>query len=150
MLNNKWKITCFSTAFESCLQIHIDINAARQRFKDSTLNTRDIDFSDSIAKRRGKSYGSTQYVLEVVGKEFSEPETPEQKYNRLACEIDELAQELKDETIKPTLTVNETSLADLTDELKSVKVLKLSGVAAQPGKKEEAALNVDKSSNAKA
>ncbi|CAJ0598773.1 unnamed protein product [Cylicocyclus nassatus] len=129
--------------------IHIDINAARKRFKDSTLNTRNIDFSDSIARRRGKSYGSTQYVLEVVGKEFAEPETAEQKYNRLACEIDELAQQLKDETVKPTLTVNETSLADLTDELKSVKVSKSSGAAVQPTGKEGAAPNVDKSSNAK-
>ncbi|VDK79331.1 unnamed protein product, partial [Cylicostephanus goldi] len=82
--------------------------------------------------------------MEVL--KFDEPETPEQKYNRLACEIDELAQQLKDETVKPTLTVNETSLADLTDELKSVKVSKSSGAAVQPSGKEGTAPNIDKSS----
>ncbi|KHJ87266.1 hypothetical protein OESDEN_12964 [Oesophagostomum dentatum] len=138
-----------STDQENVELIHIDINAARQRFKDSTLNTRDVDFSDSIAKRRGKSYGSSHYVLEVVGKEFSEPETTEQKFNRLACEIDELAQQLKDDSVKPTLTVNESSLADLADELKAVKVYKSSGAAVRSSGKEGFAANVDNSSNAK-
>ncbi|EYC17850.1 hypothetical protein Y032_0029g1910 [Ancylostoma ceylanicum] len=172
--------------------IHIDIDAARNRFKDRTLNTRDVDFSDSIAKRHGKSYGSSQYVLEIVGKvspntawrsqdaapglvsecrvisvrdthdstcasrkeplfdtEYAEPETAEQKFNRISCEIDELAQQLKDESVKPTLIVNESSLADLADELKAVKVSKSSGSGLLPSGKETFTPNVDKSANAK-
>ncbi|KAL6727331.1 hypothetical protein Aduo_009219 [Ancylostoma duodenale] len=129
--------------------IHIDIDAARNRFKDRTLNTRDVDFSDSIAKRHGKSYGSSQYVLEIVGKAYAEPETAEQRFNRISCEIDELAQQLKDESVKPTLTVNESSLADLADELKAVKVSKSSGSGLLPSGKETFTPNVDKSANAK-
>ncbi|RCN36183.1 hypothetical protein ANCCAN_17942 [Ancylostoma caninum] len=129
--------------------IHIDIDAARNRFKDRTLNTRDVDFSDSIAKRHGKSYGSSQYVLEIVGKEYGEPETAEQRFNRISCEIDELAQQLKDESVKPTLIVNESSLADLADELKAVKVSKSSGSGLPPSGKETFTPNVDKSANAK-
>ncbi|KAK5973105.1 hypothetical protein GCK32_019784, partial [Trichostrongylus colubriformis] len=59
------KSTVDSAENENIELIHLDIDAARKRFKDRTLNTRNIDFSDSIAKRRGKSYGSSVYVLEV-------------------------------------------------------------------------------------
>ncbi|KAK6743891.1 hypothetical protein RB195_010907 [Necator americanus] len=129
--------------------IHIDIDAARRRFKDRTLNTVGVDFSDSIAKRRGKSYGSSQYVLEIVGKEFSEPETAEQKFNRLVYEVEDLIQQLKDESVKPTLTVNESSVTDLADELKAVKVSKSSGNAVQSSNKEPFVPNADRSANAK-
>ncbi|XGW15727.1 hypothetical protein V3C99_001294 [Haemonchus contortus] len=121
------KSTIDSTDNENIELIHLDIDAARKRFKDRTLNTRNIDFSDSIAKRRGKSYGSSMYVLEVVGKDYGEPETTDQKYNRIAIEIDELAQQLQEDSAKSNSTVNESSIAALADELKAVKVSKVSG-----------------------
>ncbi|KAK6029998.1 hypothetical protein OSTOST_03881 [Ostertagia ostertagi] len=147
--------------------IHLDIDAARKRFKDRTLNTRNIDFSDSIAKRRGKSYGSSMYVLEVVGKDYSEPETTEQKFNRIACEIDELAQQLQvshvlnsvlfyalkilhvqEDSAKTTPMVNESSLAALAEELKGVKVSKVSG-GAPVSKEKETPAKSDKSADGK-
>lgn len=129
--------------------IHIDVDAARKRFKDHTLNTRDIDFSDSIAKKRGKSYGSSMYVLEVVGKEYDEPETIEQKYNRLSCEIDELAKQLQENTVKPTLLVNDSSVAELADELKAVKVSKSSGNLPKNKDKKTPSINADTSESGK-
>ncbi|VDL87027.1 unnamed protein product, partial [Nippostrongylus brasiliensis] len=50
--------------------------------------------------------------------DYGEPETAEQKYNRLASEIDELAKQLQDENIEPSTGVNESSIAALADELK--------------------------------
>ncbi|WKX99406.1 hypothetical protein Q1695_014356 [Nippostrongylus brasiliensis] len=129
--------------------IHLDIDAAKRHFKDRVLNTRDVDFSDSIAKRRGKSYGSSMYVLEVVGKDYAEPETPEQKYNRLASEIDELAKQLQDENIEPSTGVNESSIAALADELKAVKVSKATGVAPRSEAKDSKSVAVDSSANNK-
>ncbi|KAK6047319.1 hypothetical protein COOONC_15176, partial [Cooperia oncophora] len=128
--------------------IHLDIDAARKRFKDRTLNTRNIDFSDSIAKRRGKSYGSSMYVLEIVGKDYSEPETADQKFNRIACEIDELSQQLQEDSTKSTPLVNESSLAALADELKAVKVSKVSG-SAPTSKDKGAPIKTDKSADGK-
>lgn len=129
--------------------IHLDIDAARKRFKDRTLNTREIDFSDSIAKRRGKSYGSSMYVLEIVGKEYNEPESAEQKYNRIACEIDELARQLQDDSPKDASVVNEASVAALAGELKAVKVSKSSGGLPLPKKNNAPSAAVDTSANGK-
>ncbi|KJH47467.1 Dynamitin [Dictyocaulus viviparus] len=127
--------------------IHIDIDAAKRRFKDRTINARDVDFSDSIAKKRGKSYGSSMYVLEIVGKDYEEPETVEQKYNRLSYEIADLAKQLQ--AIKPSLIVNESTVAELADELKAVKVLKSTGNILQHKEKSDVSLRADTSSNAK-
>ncbi|PIO53451.1 hypothetical protein TELCIR_25214, partial [Teladorsagia circumcincta] len=102
--------------------IHLDIDAARKRFKDRTLNTRNID--------------------------YSEPETTEQKFNRIACEIDELAQQLQEDSDKTTPMVNESSLAALAEELKAVKVSKVSGGAPVPKEKEVPA-KTDRSADGK-
>ncbi len=53
------------------------------------------DFSDSLVKRRRKGYGGGAYVLELIGTDFGQPETPEQKFNRLHLEINELSEQLQ-------------------------------------------------------
>ncbi|CAJ0594841.1 unnamed protein product [Cylicocyclus nassatus] len=92
------------------------------QFPSSTsraLNTRlgrNRTISES-AVIHGKHAATTPLVFEqelsISGKQLPSQEVPQ----------------AKDETVKPTLIVNETSLADLTDELKSVRVSKSSGAA---------------------
>ncbi|CAJ0606037.1 unnamed protein product [Cylicocyclus nassatus] len=94
----------------------------RMQFPSSTsraLNTRlgrNRTISES-AVIHGKHAATTPLVFEqelsISGKQLPSQEVPQ----------------AKDETVKPTLIVNETSLADLTDELKSVRVSKSSGAA---------------------
>ncbi|KAK5984966.1 putative dynactin subunit 2, partial [Trichostrongylus colubriformis] len=142
------KSTVDSADNENIELIHLDIDAARKRFKDRTLNTRNIDFSDSIAKRRGKSYGSSVYVLEVVGRDYGEPETTDQKYNRIACEIDELAKQIQEQSAESAPMVNESSITALADELKAVKVSKASG-GVPPSNEKDATSKTEKSADGK-
>lgn len=53
------------------------------------------DFSDSLVKRRRRGYGGGAYVLELIGTDFGQPETAEQKFNRLHHEINELSEQLQ-------------------------------------------------------
>ncbi|KAF8356503.1 dnc-2, partial [Pristionchus pacificus] len=102
--------------------IHIDVDSALKKFSGRVLNCENIDFSDSIAKKRRNAYGSSAYVLEIVGKDYGEPETPEQKFNRLTYEIAELGELLKkDENAKGGL-LTENSVNQLMDELKATKI----------------------------
>uniref|UniRef100_A0A1I7WC11 Uncharacterized protein n=1 Tax=Heterorhabditis bacteriophora TaxID=37862 RepID=A0A1I7WC11_HETBA len=111
--------------------VHIDIDAAKKRFEGRILNCKDVDFSDSIAKKRLKAYGSSAYVLEIVGREYEQPETPEQKFNRLTFEINELADMIKDQNVTPTGIMTDSSINQLLDELKDVRVAKICGQTIQ-------------------
>ncbi|GMS89235.1 hypothetical protein PENTCL1PPCAC_11410, partial [Pristionchus entomophagus] len=109
--------------------IHIDVDSALKKFSGRVLNCENIDFSDSIAKKRRNAYGSSAYVLEIVGKDYGEAETPEQKFNRLTYEMAELGELLKkDESVKTGL-LTENSVNQLMDELKAAKIAKTSGTA---------------------
>ncbi|CAJ0570555.1 unnamed protein product, partial [Mesorhabditis spiculigera] len=74
--------------------IHIDIETVMKKFQGRLVNAENVDFSDSIAAKGKRSYGSTGHVLEVIGRGTGEPETPAQKFNRLYLEISELGEEI--------------------------------------------------------
>ena len=68
-------------------------------------------FSSSIYKisdftvdghRKLKGYNTGAYTIEFVGREYPEPETPDQKFNRLQMEILELKEELQDGGVRFT------------------------------------------------
>lgn len=69
--------------------IHVDIDSAIKRFGNRLLNADDVDFSDSLNKKR-RGYRSGNYVLEIVGSENKDNETIEQKIERLRFELEEL------------------------------------------------------------
>ncbi|GMT19040.1 hypothetical protein PFISCL1PPCAC_10337, partial [Pristionchus fissidentatus] len=107
--------------------IHIDVDSAMKKFSGRVLNCQNIDFSDSIAKKRLHAYGSSAYVLEIVGKDYGEAESPEQKFNRLTYEIAELGELLKKDENAKTELLTENSLNQLMDELKATKIAKATG-----------------------
>ncbi|KAH7728221.1 DNC-2 protein [Aphelenchoides avenae] len=114
--------------------MHTDVDAALKRFGGRLLDAAKVDFSDSIAPRRRKGYSSGHYILEVVGPTCDEPETLEQKFNRLRCELNELqstveAAESKEEKIP----VRKSDLDELNDVLKAAIAKKADGKNA-PGK----------------
>ncbi|CAI4226186.1 unnamed protein product [Auanema sp. JU1783] len=106
--------------------VYLDIDSARKRYVNCNVNSAGVDFSDSIAKKKKKCYGSNSYVLEVTGKEYEEPETDVQRINRLTCEINELHDKLNaDES--PEGKQGRAAISKLMEELKTVSVLKKSG-----------------------
>nr|XP_046167376.1 LOW QUALITY PROTEIN: dynactin subunit 2 [Oncorhynchus gorbuscha] len=94
--------------FESCVQeelcsdsverIVVNPNAAYDKFKDKRVSTKGLDFSDRISKNKRVGYESGEYEILAEGCEVKE--TPQQKYQRLVHEIQELSQEV--ETIQAT------------------------------------------------
>ncbi|XP_020558822.1 dynactin subunit 2 isoform X1 [Oryzias latipes] len=88
--------------FESCVQeelcsdsverIVVNPNAAYDKFKDKHVNTKGLDFSDRISKSRRVGYESGNF--EILGEGCGVKETPQQKYQRLVNEIQELTQEV--------------------------------------------------------
>ena len=58
-----------------------------------------LDFSSFDNRRRPKGYTTGHYVIEYVGPEFDQSETPEQKYNRLIMEIAELREQVEHQQV---------------------------------------------------
>ncbi|KAK6018251.1 Dynamitin [Ostertagia ostertagi] len=131
--------TVDSTDNENIELIHLDIDAARKRFKDRTLNTQNMTSPTQSLKGEGNR-------MEVQCT-YSEPELLS-RIHRIACEIDELAQQLQEDSAKTTPMVNESSLAALAEELKGVKVSKVSG-GAPVSKEKETPAKSDKSADGK-
>ncbi|XP_023181202.1 dynactin subunit 2 isoform X2 [Xiphophorus maculatus] len=94
--------------FESCVQeelcsdsverIVVNPNAAYDKFKDKHVSTKGLDFSDRISRSRRVGYESGEF--EILGEGSGVKETPQQKYQRLVNEIQELVQEV--DTIQAT------------------------------------------------
>ncbi|KAL6086352.1 hypothetical protein STEG23_000150 [Scotinomys teguina] len=78
--------------------IIINPNAAYDKFKDKRVGTKGLDFSDRIGKSRRTGYESGDY--EMLGEGLGVKETPQQKYQRLLHEVQELSTEV--EKIKTT------------------------------------------------
>ncbi|XP_030632271.1 dynactin subunit 2 isoform X2 [Chanos chanos] len=89
--------------FESCVKeelcsdsverIVVNPNAAYDKFKDKHVSTRGLDFSDRISRSRRVGYESGEY--EILAEGCGLKETPQQKYQRLVNEIQELSQEVE-------------------------------------------------------
>ncbi|VDK68974.1 unnamed protein product [Litomosoides sigmodontis] len=111
---------------EEVERMHIDVDSAMKRFKGRILNAEDVDFSDSIARRRRCGYGSGSYVLEVVGPYADESETLEQKFNRLNCEINDLAEAVQAQKVSGKVGACVVHEEDLIAMLETLKALQIS------------------------
>nr|XP_028577140.1 dynactin subunit 2 isoform X2 [Podarcis muralis] len=78
--------------------IIVNPNAAYDKFKDKRVGTKGLDFSDRISKTKRTGYESGDY--EMLGEGLGVKETPQQKYQRLLHEVQELTAEV--EKIKST------------------------------------------------
>ncbi|XP_028303339.1 dynactin subunit 2 isoform X2 [Gouania willdenowi] len=77
---------------DSVERIVVNPNAAFDKFKDKHVNTKGLDFSDRISRTRRVGYESGEF--EILGEGCGVKETPQQKYQRLVNEIQELTQEV--------------------------------------------------------
>uniref|UniRef100_A0A3Q3JBK8 Dynactin subunit 2 n=1 Tax=Monopterus albus TaxID=43700 RepID=A0A3Q3JBK8_MONAL len=77
---------------DSVERIVVNPNAAYDKFKDKHVSTKGLDFSDRISKSRRVGYESGEF--EILGEGCGVKETPQQKYQRLVNEIQELIQEV--------------------------------------------------------
>uniref|UniRef100_A0A674PJB5 Dynactin 2 (p50) n=1 Tax=Takifugu rubripes TaxID=31033 RepID=A0A674PJB5_TAKRU len=77
---------------DSVERIVVNPNAAYDKFKDKHVNTKGLDFSDRISRSRRVGYESGDF--EILGEGCGVKETPQQKYQRLVNEIQELTQEV--------------------------------------------------------
>ncbi|XP_077458089.1 dynactin subunit 2 [Stigmatopora argus] len=77
---------------DSVERIVVNPNAAYDKFKDKHVNTKGLDFSDRISRSRRVGYESGEF--EILGEGCGIKETPQQKYQRLVNEIQELCQEV--------------------------------------------------------
>ncbi|XP_030632273.1 dynactin subunit 2 isoform X4 [Chanos chanos] len=78
---------------DSVERIVVNPNAAYDKFKDKHVSTRGLDFSDRISRSRRVGYESGEY--EILAEGCGLKETPQQKYQRLVNEIQELSQEVE-------------------------------------------------------
>nr|KAF6368125.1 dynactin subunit 2 [Myotis myotis] len=84
--------------------IIVNPNAAYDKFKDKRVGTKGLDFSDRIGKTKRTGYESGEY--EMLGEGLGVKETPQQKYQRLLHEVQELTTEV--EKIKTTVKESAT------------------------------------------
>ncbi|KAI9548802.1 Dynactin subunit 2 [Dissostichus eleginoides] len=77
---------------DSVERIVVNPNAAYDKFKDKHVNAKGLDFSDRISRSRRVGYESGEF--EILGEGCGVKETPQQKYQRLVNEIQELTQEV--------------------------------------------------------
>uniref|UniRef100_UPI0037E98DFB dynactin subunit 2 n=1 Tax=Semicossyphus pulcher TaxID=241346 RepID=UPI0037E98DFB len=77
---------------DSVERIVVNPNAAYDKFKDKHVTTKGLDFSDRISRSRRVGYESGEF--EILGEGCGVKETPQQKYQRLVNEIQELTQEV--------------------------------------------------------
>ncbi|XP_067170114.1 dynactin subunit 2 [Apteryx mantelli] len=71
----------------------VNPNAAYDKFKDKRVGTKGLDFSDRISKTKRTGYESGEY--EILGEGVGAKETPQQRYQRLLHEVQELAGEVE-------------------------------------------------------
>ncbi|VDK29155.1 unnamed protein product [Gongylonema pulchrum] len=126
---------------EEVQRVHIDVGEAMKRFKGRLVNAENVDFSDSIARKKRRGYGGGAYVLEVVGPYADENETLEQKLTRLECEVNDLVealrfQEPQKEDKSEARVAREDYLISLLEELKAMKV-KRNMIEISPGNEEK-------------
>ncbi|KAJ8259369.1 hypothetical protein COCON_G00183810 [Conger conger] len=78
---------------DSVERIVVNPNAAYDKFKDKRVTTKGLDFSDRISQTRRVGYESGEY--EILAEGCGVKESPQQKYQRLLSEIQELSQEVE-------------------------------------------------------
>uniref|UniRef100_H3BGG2 Dynactin subunit 2 n=1 Tax=Latimeria chalumnae TaxID=7897 RepID=H3BGG2_LATCH len=101
--------------------IIVNPNAAYDKFKDKTVGTKGLDFSDRISKSRRIGYESGDY--EILAERSGVKETPQQKYRRLLHEIQELAEEVEQikNTVKESTVEEKLTPVALVKQVASLK-----------------------------
>ncbi|XP_057265663.1 dynactin subunit 2 [Pezoporus wallicus] len=99
----------------------INPNAAYEKFRDKRLGTEGVDFSDRITKTRTTGYESGEY--EMVGEGLGAKETPQQRYQRLQHEVQELAREVEQiqSTVKEAAAEEELTPMALARQVEGLK-----------------------------
>uniref|UniRef100_A0AAY4EX80 Dynactin subunit 2 n=1 Tax=Denticeps clupeoides TaxID=299321 RepID=A0AAY4EX80_9TELE len=77
---------------DSVERIVVNPNAAYDKFKDKRVSAKGLDFSDRITKNRRVGYECGEF--EILAEGCGLKETPQQKYQRLLNEVQELTQEV--------------------------------------------------------
>ncbi|XP_042551216.1 dynactin subunit 2-like [Dipodomys spectabilis] len=108
--------------------IIVNPNSAYDKFKDKRVGTKGLDFSDRTGKTKRTGHESGNYKM--LGEGLGVKETPQQKYQRLLHEVQELTTEV--EKIKTTVKESATE-EKLTPVVlaKQVTALKQQLVASQ-------------------
>ncbi|KAG3291526.1 dynactin subunit 2, transcript variant X2 [Ictidomys tridecemlineatus] len=101
--------------------IIVNPNAAYDKFKDKRVGTKGLDFSDRIGKTKRTGYESGDY--EMLGEGLGVKETPQQKYQRLLHEVQELTTEVEKikTTVKESATEEKLTPVVLAKQLASLK-----------------------------
>ncbi|XP_030366504.1 dynactin subunit 2 isoform X2 [Strigops habroptila] len=99
----------------------INPNAAYEKFRDKRLGTEGVDFSDHITKTRTTGYESGEY--EMLGEGLGAKETPQQRYQRLQHEVQELAREVEQiqSTVKESAAEEELTPMALARQVEGLK-----------------------------
>ncbi|OXB56715.1 hypothetical protein ASZ78_006909 [Callipepla squamata] len=99
----------------------INPNAAFEKFKDKRLGTEGVDFSDRISKSRTTGYESGQY--EILGEGLGAKETPQQRYQRLQHEVQELIRDVEQiqSAVKESAAEEELTPMALARQLEGLK-----------------------------
>ncbi|KAM5180137.1 dynactin subunit 2 [Mantella aurantiaca] len=101
--------------------IIVNPNAAYDKFKDKKIGTKGLDFSDRISKSKRTGYESGDY--ELLGEGIGLKETPQQKYQRLLHEVQELTQEVDkiQSTVKESATEEKLTPVALAKQVATLK-----------------------------
>uniref|UniRef100_A0AC11DEG9 Dynactin subunit 2 n=1 Tax=Ovis aries TaxID=9940 RepID=A0AC11DEG9_SHEEP len=101
--------------------IIVNPNAAYDKFKDKRVGTKGLDFSDRIGKTKRTGYESGEY--EMLGEGLGVKETPQQKYQRLLHEVQELTTEVEKikTTVKESATEEKLTPVVLAKQLATLK-----------------------------
>uniref|UniRef100_F7HA17 Dynactin subunit 2 n=1 Tax=Macaca mulatta TaxID=9544 RepID=F7HA17_MACMU len=101
--------------------IIVNPNAAYDKFKDKRVGTKGLDFSDRIGKTKRTGYESGEY--EMLGEGLGVKETPQQKYQRLLHEVQELTTEVEKikTTVKESATEEKLTPVVLAKQLAALK-----------------------------
>ncbi|XP_010564884.1 PREDICTED: dynactin subunit 2-like [Haliaeetus leucocephalus] len=99
----------------------INPNAAYEKFRDKRLGTKGVDFSDRIGKPRTTGYESGEY--EILGEGLGAKETPQQRYQRLQHEVQELVREVEQiqSTVKEAAVEEELTPVAFTRQIEGLK-----------------------------
>ncbi|XP_073432919.1 dynactin subunit 2 [Dendrobates tinctorius] len=101
--------------------IIVNPNAAYDKFKDKKVGMKGLDFSDRISKTKRTGYESGDY--EILGDGIGLKETPQQKYQRLLHEVQELTQEVEkiQSTVKESAAEEKLTPVALAKQVASLK-----------------------------
>ncbi|KAM6294517.1 dynactin subunit 2 [Aegotheles albertisi] len=99
----------------------INPNAAYEKFRDKSLGTKGVDFSDRLSKPRRAGYEPGEY--EILAEAPGTRETPQQRYQRLQHEVQELLRQVEQaqSTVKEAAAEEELTPMALARQVEGLK-----------------------------